>query len=111
MTDFPDASPVPTYLIDRYRSWHVRGFAENSAQYVRLAAVGQQPRAMMVSCCDRYCNLTSGNSFGAGAMRPCRGGPRQGLSTLVFHGVAKPTMEKREWTDTRIRRSRPSWNI
>jgi hypothetical protein len=60
---------------------------------------------------QRYCNLTSGNSFGAGAMSPCRGRPRQGRSTLVFHGVAKPPMEKREWTDTRIRRSRPSWNI
>jgi hypothetical protein len=58
-----------------------------------------------------YCNLKSGNSFGAGAMSPCRGQPRQGLPTLVFHGVAKPTMEKCEWTDTRIRRSRSSWNI
>jgi transposase len=35
----------------------------------------------------RYCNLKSGNSLEFGALTPCRGGPRQGLSILVFHGV------------------------
>jgi len=59
----------------------------------------------------RYCNLLSGNSACATAARPCRGMPRQGRPILIFHGVAKPTMERREWTDGRIRRSRPSWNI
>ncbi|MEK6216452.1 MAG: carbonic anhydrase [Boseongicola sp.] len=63
MTDLPEANPVPGYLIDRYRSWHVRGFAENRAQYARLAAVGQQPRAMMVSCCDSRINVVE--IFGA----------------------------------------------
>ena len=38
----------------------------------------------------RYCNLTSGNSFGDGAVSPCRGRPRQGRSILVFHGIATP---------------------
>ncbi len=59
----------------------------------------------------RYCNLTSGNSSGDGAASPCRGRPRQGRSILVFHGVAKPTVEIGEWTDIRIRGSRLSWNI
>jgi hypothetical protein len=59
----------------------------------------------------RYRNLTSGNSACAGAARLCRGMPRQRRPILISHGVAKPPMEKREWTDGRIRRSRPSWNI
>ncbi|MBA4228623.1 MAG: hypothetical protein C0456_18615, partial [Hyphomonas sp.] len=33
----------------------------------------------------RYCNLTSGNSFEAGAMRLCWGEPQQRRSNLVFH--------------------------
>ena len=44
----------------------------------------------------RYCNLKSGNSLGDGINSPCWGMPQQGRSTLVFHGVVKPTMEKRE---------------
>ena len=63
MTDLPEANPVPGYLINRYRSWHARGFAENRTQYARLAAVGQQPRAMMVSCCDSRINVVE--IFGA----------------------------------------------
>ena len=59
----------------------------------------------------RSCNFTSGNSFGADALSPCRGMPRQGRSIPVFHGVVKPTVETDEWTGGRIRRSRPSWNI
>ena len=35
-----------------------------------------------------YCTLRSGNSLWVGAMSPCRGMPQQGLSILVFHGVA-----------------------
>ena len=59
----------------------------------------------------RYRNLTSGNLVCAGSARLCRGMPRQRRPILIFHGAAKPTMEKREWTIGRIRRSRPSWNI
>ena len=59
----------------------------------------------------RWCNFRSGNSFGAGAMSPCRGRPRQGLPILVFHGIAKQPWETDEWTSDRIRRLRPSWNI
>ena len=46
----------------------------------------------------RWCNFTSGNSFGVWSLSPCRGMPRQGLSNLVFHGI-EATMEKQEWTD------------
>ncbi|MFQ5564754.1 MAG: carbonic anhydrase [Paracoccaceae bacterium] len=52
MTELPATRPLPGYLTDRYRSWHARHFAENRAWYARLAATGQRPRAMLVSCCD-----------------------------------------------------------
>lgn len=57
------ASPLPGYLIDRYRAWHGRGYAENRAWYARLATEGQRPRAMMVSCCDSRVNVVE--MFGA----------------------------------------------
>lgn len=50
MTDH--AKALPKYLIDRYRSWKALRFEENKAWYNRLAADGQRPRAMVVSCCD-----------------------------------------------------------
>jgi carbonic anhydrase len=63
MTDDPAASPLPGYLIDRYRLWHAQRFAENRAWYARLAVEGQRPRAMMVSCCDSRLNVVE--LFGA----------------------------------------------
>ncbi len=50
--DLPQTAPLPGYLVDRYRAWHGRSFVENRAWYARLAAVGQRPRAMVISCCD-----------------------------------------------------------
>ena len=52
MIDLPTTSPLPGYLVDRYRSWHSQSYAENRAWYARLANSGQRPRAMLVSCCD-----------------------------------------------------------
>jgi len=46
------AKPLPQYLADRYRSWKALRFEENRAWYGRLAADGQRPRTMVVSCCD-----------------------------------------------------------
>jgi len=63
MTDHPAASPLPGYLVDRYRAWHQLRFAENRAWYARLAAEGQRPRAMMISCCDSRLNVVE--LFGA----------------------------------------------
>jgi carbonic anhydrase len=63
MTDLPVTSPLPGYLIDRYRSWHALRFAENRAWYARLANDGQHPRAMMISCCDSRVNAVE--IFGA----------------------------------------------
>ncbi len=57
MTELPATSPLPGYLIDRYRSWHALRFADNRAWYARLAKEGQRPRSMMISCCDSRLNV------------------------------------------------------
>jgi carbonic anhydrase len=63
MTEIATASPLPGYLIDRYRSWHAQRFTDNRAWYARLASEGQRPRVMMVSCCDSRVNVVE--MFGA----------------------------------------------
>ncbi len=63
MTELPATSPLPGYLIDRYRSWHALRFADNRAWYARLATEGQRPRTMMISCCDSRMNVVE--MFGA----------------------------------------------
>jgi carbonic anhydrase len=57
MTDLPPVSPLPGYLIERYRAWHALRFSENRAWYARLASEGQRPRTMMISCCDSRINI------------------------------------------------------
>ncbi|HUF86855.1 MAG TPA: carbonic anhydrase [Thermohalobaculum sp.] len=63
MTDLPHLSPLPGYLLERYRAWHKLRFAENRAWYARLASEGQRPRAMMIACCDSRININE--IFGA----------------------------------------------
>lgn len=46
MTHFPEA------LADRYRRFKFRHFAANQDQFETLAAHGQNPEVMVVSCCD-----------------------------------------------------------
>ncbi|MEM7509166.1 MAG: carbonic anhydrase [Pseudomonadota bacterium] len=43
---------VPDYLVQRYQTWREGAFAKNRAWYARLADKGQNPRAMVISCCD-----------------------------------------------------------
>ncbi len=57
------AKPLPNYLIQRYHGWKATTHAENKAWYRRLAKYGQQPRAMVISCCDSRVHVTS--IFGA----------------------------------------------
>ncbi len=59
----PPSSPLPGYLVERYRAWHAMRFSENRAWYARLAAEGQRPRAMIISCCDSRVNANE--MFGA----------------------------------------------
>ncbi len=57
------ARPLPSYLIQRYAGWKATSYADNAAWYRRLAAEGQRPRAMVISCCDSRVHVTS--IFGA----------------------------------------------
>ena len=57
------AKPLPAYLVKRYRGWKATAFAENRAWYRHLAAEGQHPRAMIISCCDSRVHVTA--IFGA----------------------------------------------
>ncbi|MFT6674942.1 MAG: carbonic anhydrase [Sulfitobacter sp.] len=58
-----NAKPLPGYLVQRYHGWKATGYAENQSWYRRLAAEGQRPRAMVISCCDSRVHVTS--IFGA----------------------------------------------
>lgn len=57
------AKPLPSYLINRYHGWKATTYSENEPWYRRLAADGQNPRAMVISCCDSRVHVTS--IFGA----------------------------------------------
>jgi carbonic anhydrase len=45
-------SHFPEVLADRYRRFRFRYFAPNMDQFEELAAAGQRPEVMVVSCCD-----------------------------------------------------------
>ncbi|MCB1520691.1 MAG: carbonic anhydrase [Hyphomicrobiaceae bacterium] len=45
-------SQLPDHLVDRYRRFKFRHFTPNVDQYEELAAYGQHPDVMVVSCCD-----------------------------------------------------------
>ena len=45
-------SQFPEHLTDRFRRFKFRHFAPNQDQYEKLAAEGQTPDVMIVSCCD-----------------------------------------------------------
>jgi carbonic anhydrase len=55
--------PLPGYLVQRYNGWKATTYAENQTWYRHLAAEGQHPRAMVISCCDSRVHVTS--IFGA----------------------------------------------
>jgi carbonic anhydrase len=53
------AKPLPGYLAQRYHGWKATGYAENAAWHRHLAAEGQHPRAMVISCCDSRVQVTA----------------------------------------------------
>ena len=57
------AKPLPAYLVQRFHGWHATAYQDNKAWFRRLAASGQHPRAMVISCCDSRVHVTS--IFGA----------------------------------------------
>ena len=54
---------LPNYLVQRFHGWKATTYNDNKAWYRRLAASGQHPRAMVISCCDSRVHVTS--IFGA----------------------------------------------
>ncbi|MDB5658876.1 MAG: carbonic anhydrase [Cypionkella sp.] len=54
---------LPNYLVQRFHGWKATTYQDNKAWYRRLAANGQHPRAMVISCCDSRVHVTS--IFGA----------------------------------------------
>ena len=57
------ARPLPGYLVSRYKGWKATTYTDNESWYRHLAADGQHPRAMIISCCDSRVHATS--IFGA----------------------------------------------
>lgn len=55
--------PLPSYLVKRYQGWKATSYEDNKAWYRHLATEGQNPRAMVISCCDSRVHVTS--IFGA----------------------------------------------
>ncbi len=51
--------PLPHYLVQRYKGWKATTFEENKSWYKKLAIEGQNPRAMIISCCDSRVHVTS----------------------------------------------------
>lgn len=57
------ARPLPDYLVRRYHGWKATTFEQNKGWYQQLMEHGQNPRCMVVSCCDSRVHVTS--IFGA----------------------------------------------
>lgn len=58
-----NVTPLPEYLVTRYRDWKSGLFLEKQEQHSRLATEGQNPKVMVISCCDSRVHVTS--IFGA----------------------------------------------
>jgi len=57
------AKPLPEDLVGRYTDWRSTTYADHAAEFEKLAAEGQHPDAMIISCCDSRVNVTT--IFGA----------------------------------------------
>ena len=51
-------SPLPDFLISRYKDWKSNKFTNNSDKFKKLAQ-GQSPSSMIISCCDSRVQVTS----------------------------------------------------
>ena len=52
-------SPIPKFLVDRYKNWKSKAYLENEGQFRKLASFGQKPSTMVISCCDSRIHPTS----------------------------------------------------
>ncbi len=58
-------SPLPEFLVSRYKKWKSSSYLENANHFRELASFGQKPTTMVISCCDSRVHATS--IFGADA--------------------------------------------
>ncbi len=58
-----NVTPLPEYLVTRYRDWKTGLFLEKQEKHAQLASEGQNPKVMVISCCDSRVHVTS--IFGA----------------------------------------------
>ena len=58
-----NVSPLPDFLVTRFRDWKAGPFLERQEEHARLASEGQSPKVMVISCCDSRVHVTS--IFGA----------------------------------------------
>ena len=56
-------SPLPEFLVSRYKKWKFSSYLENANHFKELASFGQKPTSMVISCCDSRVHVTS--IFGA----------------------------------------------
>ena len=56
-------SPLPIFLVNRYKKWKETIYFPNSKWFKKIAKEGQNPKAMIISCCDSRLHVTS--IFGA----------------------------------------------
>ena len=52
-------SPLPKFLIDRYKNWKSNIYLENAEKLRKLSSFGQSPSTMVISCCDSRIHPTS----------------------------------------------------
>lgn len=52
-------TPLPAYLVQRYKGWKATKYVENKVWFKHLAEDGQHPRAMVISCCDSRVHVTA----------------------------------------------------
>ena len=57
--DLKILKPLPGFLVKRYKGWKATTFQENKSLYKKLAKEGQNPKAMIISCCDSRVHVTS----------------------------------------------------
>ena len=52
-------SPLPKFLIDRYKNWKSNIYLENAEKLRKLASLGQNPSTMVITCCVSRIHPTS----------------------------------------------------
>lgn len=53
---------LPDYLLDRYQDWKEHSFPASADLFRKLAIEGQEPKAMVIACCDS--RVAVGSVFG-----------------------------------------------